>query len=153
MSLAWRASSAGGAICDIMRNPHTSIPIPGRRRDEGGIVVDEFDDVVRVGKAIRIAVRKRKVRQPHRPVGKLEFQPVPAFAAPAFGDPMALEHDVRKSALFQPVAHHEASLAAADHQRLDLFIRHVYGLCGVWRAPPRRGQSSAGTQRNRADRC
>ena len=71
--------------------------------------------------------------------GKLEFQPVPAFAAPAFGDPLALQHEVRKPALLQPVAHHEPGLAAADHERLDLFIRHVAGPCGVWRALPPRG--------------
>ena len=106
---------------------------------KAGIGLDEFDDVVGVGKRIRIAVRKRKVRQPHRPVGKLEFQPVPAFAAPALGDPLPLEHEMRKPALLEPMAHHQASLAAADHERLDLFIRHVAGPCGAWRVLPPRG--------------
>ncbi len=86
------------------------------------------------GKRIRIAVRKRKVRQPHRPVGKLEFQAVPTFAAPAFGDPLPLQHQMRQPALLQAVAHHEAGLAAADHQRLYLFIRHGSGPCGARRA-------------------
>ncbi len=110
-----------------------------RGADEFGIGLDVFDDVARSRERIRIAVRKREVRQPHRPVRKLEFQPVPALAAPAFGDPVALEHQVRKPALLQPVAHHEASLAAADHERLDFLIRHVAGPCGVWRALPPRG--------------
>jgi hypothetical protein len=31
---------------------------------------------------------------------------------------------MRHSALLQPVAHHEASLAAADHERFGLFNCH-----------------------------
>ena len=130
----------GDETCAVtLRQPRHRDAAADRGADEAGIGLDEFDDVVRVGKGIRIAVRKRKVRQPHRPVGKLEFQPVPAFAAPALGDPVALEHEVRKPALLQPVAHHEASLAAADHQRFDFFIRHVSGPCGAWRVLPPRG--------------
>ena len=135
------------------RQPRHRDAAADRGADEFCIGIDEFDDVVGVCKGIRIAVRKRKVRQPHRPVRKLEFQPVPALAAPALGDPMALEHEVRKPALLQPVAHHQPGLAAADHQRFDFFIRHVCGPCGAWRVLPPRGQSSVGTQRNRAARC
>ena len=69
-------------------------------------------------------VRKRKIRQPHRPVRKLKAQAVPALAAPALGDATALQHEMRQAALLQAMTHGEPGLAAADDQGLDAFNRH-----------------------------
>ena len=71
-----------------------------------------------------IGVRKSKIRQAHRPVGKLKPQTIPAFAAPAFGDPVPLQHEMRTAALLEPMAHHQPGLAAADDEGLDMFSRH-----------------------------
>ena len=69
-------------------------------------------------------MRKRKIRQRDRPVGKLKPQAVPALASPPFGDPVPLEHEMREAALLQPVAHRQPGLAAADDQGLDTLTRH-----------------------------
>src|SRR4029079_5510213 len=45
--------------------------------------------------------------------GNWNFSPSPAFAAPAFGDPRPLQHQMRDAALFEVVAHRESGLAAA----------------------------------------
>ena len=102
-----------------------------RRRDEIGIGLDEGDDLRRRRKRIGIVVGIGKLRQPHRPVGKLEAQAVPSLAAPALGDAMPLQHEMGKPALFQPVAHGEPGLAAADDEGIDALRR-------AWRALLRR---------------
>jgi hypothetical protein len=115
-----------------------------RRRDEGGIGLDEIDDLSRCRKAVRLGVGKGKVRQSHRPVWKLKAQSVPTLAAPALGDPAALDHEMRQPALPEVVAHRKPRLTAADHQRLDAFSRRhgaapSYLFCRARRAPPRHG--------------
>src|SRR5262245_5211039 len=100
--------------------------------------LDEFQEIACARKCIGIVMREWEVRQPHRPVGKLETQAVPAFAAPALGNAMTLQHEMSKAALFQPVAHREPGLAATDHQRLDAFSRHGARPCGGRPALPRR---------------
>ncbi len=47
--------------------------------------------------------------------------------APAFGDPVPLEHEVRDAGAAQVLAHGQAGLAAADHQRLDALGRRRHG--------------------------
>ena len=125
---------AGGAV--PLREPRHLDAAADRRADEIGIGLDEFDDIGRRCERIRVAVRKRKIRQPHRPVRKLELQTVPAFAAPALGDSLPLEHQMREPTLLEAVAHHEPGLAAADHECCYLFIRHDAGPCDAWRAAP-----------------
>src|SRR5262245_516632 len=100
--------------------------------------LDEFQEIACARKCIGIVMREWEVRQPHRPVGKLETQAVPAFAAPALGDAVTLQHEMRKAALFQPVTHGEPGLAAADDERLDAFSRHGAPPCGARPARRRR---------------
>jgi hypothetical protein len=54
----------------------------------------------------------------------LEAQAIPAFRAPAFGDATSLQHEMPAAALAEHVTEREASLAAADYQRLYLLNRH-----------------------------
>ena len=122
---------AGAAV--PQRQPRHLDAAADRRRDEFGIGVDELDDVGRAGEPVRVAVRKRKIRQPHRPVRKLELQAVPALAAPALRDPLPFQHQMRQPALLEAVAHDQASLAAADHEGRYLFIRHGGGPCDARR--------------------
>ncbi|KAG1246787.1 hypothetical protein G6F65_020503 [Rhizopus arrhizus] len=55
------------------------------------------------------------------PGGAVGHQRVPAFGAPAFGDPLAFEHDMRNPHGAEVLAHCDAGLAGADHQRIGFF--------------------------------
>ena len=125
---------AGSAIAPAQ--PRHLDAAADRRCDERCIGVDEPDDLTGGGEGVRIGVRKRKIRQPHRPVRKLKRQAVPAFAAPAFGDPLPFQHQMRKPALLEPVAHHEAR----PGRRRSPASRPVQP---AWRAPLRRAAGSA----------
>ncbi|MNT38137.1 hypothetical protein D3C72_1743200 [compost metagenome] len=59
---------------------------------------------------------------PGRTVG---HQRVPAFAAPALGDPLALDDEVRNAVVRQVFARREPRLAATDDQRIDFLNRHA----------------------------
>ena len=67
-------------------------------------------------------VHAREPVMPGRTVGD---QGVPSFRAPALGDAVPLQNEVRHAAGAQVLAHGQAGLPAADHQRLYLFNRHL----------------------------
>ncbi len=79
---------------------------------------------------------------PGRPVGD---QRVPAVRAPAFGDPVALEHDMRDARPAQMLAHGDAGLAGPHDDDLGLLDRHVptpprrFPTIGQIRAQPKGG--------------
>ncbi|GLY69690.1 hypothetical protein Atai01_63090 [Amycolatopsis taiwanensis] len=55
---------------------------------------------------------------------------IPPLRAPALGDPLALEHEVRYAAVAEVLAHRDAGLATADDDDLDfLLVRHA-GIVG-----------------------
>src|SRR6266700_6808325 len=72
-------------------------------------------------------MREGTIGKLHRPVGKLESETVPAFAAPALGDAAPLEHEMRPAAAAEHVAHGETGLAAADDQGFDMLRNHGGG--------------------------
>jgi hypothetical protein len=53
------------------------------------------------------------------PGGTVGVQAVPPFRAPAFGDPVPLQDQVRQAAPAQFLAHCQPGLTAAYDQRLD----------------------------------
>ena len=55
---------------------------------------------------------------PGRTIGN---QGVPSFRAPAFGNSVPLQHEVRHAAVTQVLAHGQTGLAAADNERLYFF--------------------------------
>jgi hypothetical protein len=63
----------------------------------------------------------------HRPIGKLESETIPAFAAPAFGDATPFKHQMRPAAPGQHVTHGETGLAAADDQGFYVLREHGGG--------------------------
>src|SRR5579863_7081680 len=94
--------------------------------DEGGIAHDEIHDLAGGCKAVRIGVRQREIRQPDRPVGKLESEAVPAFRPPTFGDPRSLKHEMRSAALGQHVAHRQSGVTTAHDKCLYAFSGHRF---------------------------
>ena len=95
-----------------------------RSLDLSGIRVQVVDDLGAGSKSVRVGVRERAVGKPHRPVGELESQAIPAFTPPALADAPALEHQMRPVATAQHVAHCEPGLAAADDQGFDMIREH-----------------------------
>src|SRR5205085_1920675 len=77
-----------------------------RWRDPCGIGLDEVRDFTSAGEGVWVGVGKREIGQPHRPVGKLESQAVPALGSPTFCDPVPFEHKVRATAPPEHMAHH-----------------------------------------------
>ncbi len=59
------------------------------------------------------------------PGGTVGDEGVPAHGAPALGDPVALEHEVRYAVVTQVLAHRHTGLAGADDEDLDLFVGHA----------------------------
>ncbi len=55
------------------------------------------------------------------PGGAVGDEGVPALGAPAFGDAVAFEHDVRHAHQGQVFAHGDAGLACADYHGVDGF--------------------------------
>ena len=56
------------------------------------------------------------------PDGSVRDQRVPALRAPALGDAVPLQDEVRHAALAQVLAHRHAGLTSADDEDLDLFL-------------------------------
>ncbi len=54
------------------------------------------------------------------PGGTVGDQRIPPLGAPAFGDPAALEHQMRDTGAAQMLAHGDACLAGTDDKRVDL---------------------------------
>ena len=86
------------------------------------------DEVVRDlllgGEAIGVEARELEAGEPVVPGGPVGDQGIPALRAPALGDPLALEHEVRHAAAAQVLAHRQPGLARADDEDLDLLARH-----------------------------
>jgi len=115
----------------VARQPRHRDAAANRRIDKGSIGLDEFDDLARAGERIGVVMWKGKVGQPHRPVGKLEAQAIPAFAAPALGDAVAFEpRDAQGRA-----ASADGSWQARPARRRSRACRRVQL---AWRAPFRR---------------
>jgi len=55
------------------------------------------------------------------PGGTVGDQRIPSRRAPAFGDTVALEDEVRHAALSEMFAYRDPGLPAADHEGLDFF--------------------------------
>jgi hypothetical protein len=83
-------------------------------------VGDEIVDDLMLGReAIGIDAGESHVGKsvvPGRPVGN---ERIPPFRAPALRDPMALDDEMRRTALPQVRAHCEPGLTATDDERID----------------------------------
>ena len=90
-----------------------------RRLDKGRVILDETHDRVTWRKIVWVSVGERKIRQPHRPIGKLKMQPVPTLRSPAVGNGVAFQHDVGAAELAQPVAHGQPRLPTANNDCVD----------------------------------
>jgi hypothetical protein len=64
-------------------------------------------------------------------LSRQQSQRIPPLAAPALGDPPALQHDVLDAALREAVAHRQSSLAGADDGDWDV----IHGLFPELRSP------------------
>lgn len=89
------------------------------------VALEEGDHLIPVEKGVRIVAVVMQSGQADHPRGKLEMKGVPAFAAPALGDAPALEHQVLSPASRQVMAHGEAGLTAADHDRVDALCHAI----------------------------
>jgi hypothetical protein len=69
-----------------------------RSLDLPGIGVDVVNDLAACRKSIGVGMREWTIRKADRPVGKLKFETVPAFAPPALGDAAAFKHQMRPAA-------------------------------------------------------
>src|SRR5262249_54812017 len=79
--------------------------------------------VVRANAWVDIAERKtRKAIMPSRTVRN---QRVPPFRAPAFGNPVPLQNQMRHPVCAQMFAHSQPGLSTADYSRVNLFNRHA----------------------------
>src|SRR5262249_46259665 len=94
-----------------------------RSRNLSRVALDVVDNLTACCKAIRVGAGKTAIRQAHRPVRKLESQPVPALASPTFGDATALDHQMRRRAAADHIAHGEPCLTAPDDQGFSR-LRH-----------------------------
>src|SRR5262245_46483292 len=89
-----------------------------------GVGVEKVEDLAAAGKTVGISMLQWEVGQPHRPIGKLEAQALPALASPALGDVATFEHEMRTSAAAQHVAHDETGLTAANNQGFNTLDPH-----------------------------
>src|SRR4029450_10324407 len=70
---------------------------------------------------IPVDIRKCETRKAIVPCRAVRDQRVPSFRAPAFGDPMPLDHDMRPARLAQMLPHGQPRLASAHDKRVYLF--------------------------------
>ncbi len=92
-------------------------------------------DLLLGGKGVRVQAGKfqaRKAVVPRRAIGN---QRIPAPGAPRFGDPVALQHQVRHPKLAQVLTHGHAGLTGTHNKRinLDFLNGHVCALLKVGR--------------------
>ena len=106
-------------------------------------------DPVFGGKAAGIDVGERhawKSVMPGRTVGD---ERVPSFRAPALGNPMPFDDEMRHAAFAQVLAHRQPGLTAAYDERLDLFNRHARTLLRRLGDFSRCGLDAVGRRRRR----
>ena len=72
-------------------------------------------------KSIRIEIGELHARKPIMPGGTIGNQRVPSFRAPAFRNSVALQNEVRHTAVTKVFTHSQTGLAAADNERLYFF--------------------------------
>ncbi len=95
-------------------------PLFDGRRKRIGIAREEVDHLVDGHESVRIGSRIREVRQSRLPVWREQAERLPPLAAPALGDPAALEYDVADAAVDQAATQRESCLTGADHDGFDL---------------------------------
>ena len=94
-----------------------------RRCDLLGVLGEVLGDPVLRGEVVGADVGELEPGEPVVPGRAVGDQGVPPLGAPALGDPVPLEHEVGDAGAAQVLAHGQAGLAAADHQRLDALGR------------------------------
>ena len=97
--------------------------------DGGGDLFRVGDEIVRnllfMGKGVGIDIGKLHTRKPVVPGRTIRDHGVPSFRAPAFGNSVPLQNEVRHAAVAQVLAHGQAGLAAANDERFYFFRWHL----------------------------
>ena len=116
-----------GATLQPLDRQHLDPGADGRAEAAGiGFQVSGHDLLVRevVGAHGGIDLVKGHAGKAVVPGGAVRHKGIPARRAPAFGDPVAFQHQMRDTGLRQVLAHREPRLPGADHKRVCRFHRH-----------------------------
>ena len=100
--------------------------------DHPGVVDEVIGDLLLRDEVVGMGAGKLhpgKAVMPGRAVGD---QRVPSLGAPALGDAVPLEHEMRNARLAEMLAHGDARLSGTHHERIDHFRRHP---CSPSRTP------------------
>jgi hypothetical protein len=97
--------------------------------DGGGDLLGVGDKIIRNlrlgGEGIGIDIGKLHVRESIMPGRTIGNQGIPSFRAPAFGNPVPLQNEVRHAAVAQVLAHGQTGLPTANDERVYFFNRHL----------------------------
>ena len=81
------------------------------------------DEIVRNlifgSEAVGIDLLEFEIGETIVPCGTIGNQRIPPCRAPALGDTIAFEDEMRHAELAQMLAHRDAGLTGADHERID----------------------------------
>ena len=97
-----------------------------RSLDKSRVLFNETHDFTSRRKGFRVVALVLIARQLDRPIGKLETERIPSFAAPTFAHAGSFEYDVLASSLTEKVAHRQAGMATTDNYCLYLFSFSIH---------------------------
>jgi hypothetical protein len=97
-----------------------------RRIEVARVGLEVIGDLILASEPVRIESFELHIREAVVPGGTIGDQRIPAAGTPAFGDAVALQHEMWHTESAQVFAHCHASLTRAYDQRVDrqLFSRH-----------------------------
>src|SRR5215510_438456 len=95
------------------------------RFDQSSIVVEEAHDLPTRRESLWIVTLVLEPGQLYGPVGKLEAESIPSFAAPTLTYPTPFENDMFSSALTEEIAHGQPGVAAADDDGVNVLVHNA----------------------------